>query len=232
MPEYTIARYKKGGKRFEVLVDPDRALEYKLGRKKDFTNILVFDEVYTDANKGLRASKADLMEVFGTADIEKIAEKIVREGDLLIKSEQRRKLIEEKKRQIIDYISRFCVDARTSAPLPPLRIERALEEAGIKIDPFRSAEEQINEVISELAKVIPIKKQISILSLRVPPVYVGKVYGYIKNASDVLKEDWMNDGSLNVTVSIPSGLKVDFMERVSRLTGGTAFIEIVEEKTI
>lgn len=232
MPEYTIARYKKGGKKFEVLVDPDKALEYKLGRKKEFVNILVFDEVYTDANKGLRASKSDLMNAFGTIDIEKIAEKIVREGDLLIKTEQRRKLLEEKKRQIIDYISRFCVDSRTSAPLPPLRIERALEEVGVKIDPFRPAEEQVNDVISELAKVIPIKKQISILSLRVPPVYVGKVYGYIKNSSNILREDWMDDGSLYATVSIPSGLKVDFMERVSRLTGGSVFVEIVEEKTI
>ncbi|HIE37242.1 TPA: ribosome assembly factor SBDS [Candidatus Geothermarchaeota archaeon] len=232
MPEYTIARYKKGGKKFEVLVDPDKALEYKLGRRRDFTNILVFDEVYLDANKGLRASKTDLMNIFGTTDIEKIAERIVREGDLLIKTEQRRKLVEEKKRQIIDYISRFCVDSRTSAPLPPLRIERALEEVGVKIDPFRTAEEQVNDVISELAKVIPIKRQISILTLRIPPVYVGKVYGYIKNTSDILKEDWMDDGSLNATVSIPSGLKVDFMEKVSRLTGGSVFVEIVEEKTI
>ncbi|HIQ13201.1 MAG TPA: ribosome assembly factor SBDS [Thermoprotei archaeon] len=232
MPEYTIARYKKGGKKFEVLVDPDKALEYKLGRRRDFTNILVFDEVYLDANKGLRASKTDLMNIFGTTDIEKIAERIVREGDLLIKTEQRRKLVEEKKRQIIDYISRFCVDSRTSAPLPPLRIERALEEVGVKIDPFRTAEEQVNDVISELAKVIPIKRQISILTLRIPPVYVGKVYGYIKNTSDILKEDWMDDGSLNATVSIPSGLKVDFMEKVSRLTGGSVFVEIVEEKTV
>lgn len=215
-----------------MLVDPDKALDYKLGRRKDFTNVLVFDEVYIDANKGLRASKSDLLNIFGTTDVEKIAEKIVREGELQIKAEQRRKLIEEKKRQIVDYISRYCVDARTSAPIPPLRIENALEEAGVKIDPFKPAEEQINNILSELSKFIPIKKQISILDIKVPPTYVGKIYGFIRNTSDIIKEEWLSDGSLDIRVSIPSGMKVDFMDKVTRITGGAAYVEIIEEKTV
>jgi len=232
MVEYTIARYKRGSKKFEILVDPDKALEYKLGRRKDFSDILVFDEIYSDANKGLRASRADLIDVFGTTDIQRIAEKIVREGDLQIKAEQRKKLIEEKRKQIIDFISRYCVDARTNAPIPPLRIEAALEDSGIKIDPFRNAEEQINDVIEKLSKIFPIKRQITILSVKVPAVYVGKAYGYIKNSGDLLSEDWLTDGSLQATISIPSGLKIDFMDRLGRLTNGTAYVEIVEEKTI
>jgi len=232
MPEYTIARYKRGSKRFEVLVDPDKALEYKLGRRRDFTDILIYDMVYSDANKGLRASKSDLMEVFGTTDVYKIAEKIVREGDLQIKAEQRKRLIEEKKKQVIDFISRYCVDARTNAPIPPLRIETVLEESSIKIDPFRSVEEQINDIIEQISKVIPIKRQVTILSIRVPAMYVGKAYGYIKNASDLLSEDWLADGSLQATVSIPSGLKIEFMEKLGRITNGTAYVEVAEERTI
>ena len=232
MPEYTIARFKRGSKRFEVLVDPDKALEYKLGRRKDFEGILVYDEVYSDSNKGLRAAKSDLMEVFGTTDVNIIAEKIVREGDLQIKAEQRRKLIEEKKRQIIDYISKYCVDARTNLPIPPMRLENALEESSLKIDPFRSVDEQIKEIISKLSEVIPIKQQITILNIRIPPTYVGKAYGYIKNASNIIQEDWLNDGSLSAVVSIPSGLKVEFIERLGRITGGTAYIEVSEERTI
>ena len=232
MPDYTIARYKKGSKKFEVLVDPDKALDYKLGRRRDFSNVLVFDEIYSDANKGLRASRSDLLEVFGTTDIEKIAEKIVREGDLQIRAEQRRKLIEEKKRQIIDFISRYCVDARTNAPIPPLRIESIMEEASVKIDPFRSVEEQINDILGQLSKIIPIKRQMTILSVKVPATFVGKAYGYLKNVGDLLSEDWLSDGSLQATISIPSGLKVEFMEKVGRITNGTAYIEVLEEKTI
>ncbi len=232
MTEYTIARFKKGSKRFEILVDPDKALDYKLGKKRDFNDILVYDEIYSDAKKGLRASKSDVMSVFGTTDVNKVARKILDEGELLIKAEQRKRLIEDKKKQILNYISRYCVDARTNLPIPLMRLENALEEVNVKIDPFTPAEEQVKDVIQALSTVIPIKQQLTILSIKVPPMYVGKAYGYIKNASDILSEDWLNDGSLQARVSIPSGLKTEFIERLGNITGGTAYIEIVEEKTI
>lgn len=232
MPEYTIARLKKGSKRFEVLVDPDKALEYKLSRRKNFNGILIYDEVYSDANKGLRAAKSDIIEVFGTTDINKIAEKIIREGDLQIKAEQRRKLIEEKRKRVIDYISRYCVDVRTNLPIPPLRLENALEESSVKIDPFRNVDEQIKDILAELSKIIPIRQQITTISVKIPPAYVGKAYGYIKNASDILQEDWLSDGSLSALISIPSGLKVEYIEKLGRLTNGTAYIEVTEEKSI
>jgi len=232
MGEYTIARYKKGSKRFEVLVDPDRALEYKLGKRKEFDNILVYEEVYSDAKKGLRASKSDIMSVFGTTDIIEVAKRILENGELLIKAEQRRRLIEDKKKQILSYISKYCVDARTNLPIPLMRLENALEEVNVKIDPFAPAEEQVKNVIQVLSTVIPIKQQITILSVRIPPMYVGKAYGYLKNASDILNEEWMADGSLRARVSIPSGLKTEFVEKLGSLTGGTAYVEVVEERTI
>lgn len=232
MPDYTIARFKKGPKRFEVLVDPDKALEYKLGKKRDFDNILVYEEIYTDAKKGLRASKSDILSVFGTTDIIEVAKKILDHGELLIKAEQRRRLIEDKKKQILSYVSKYCVDARTNLPIPLMRLENALEEVNIKIDPFKPAEEQVKDVIQVLSTVIPIKQQLTILNIRIPPMYVGKAYGFIKNASDILNEEWLADGSLRARVSIPSGLKTEFVEKLGSITGGTAYVEIVEEKTI
>lgn len=229
---YTIARFQKGSKRFEILVDPDKALDYKLGRRKDFTDILVYDEVYTDAKKGLRAPKSDLKSVFGTTDINEVAMRILMEGDLLIKTEQRKKLIEDNRKQIISYISKYCVDSRTGAPLPPIRVENALEEAGVRIDPFTPAEEQVKYVISELTKVIPIKQTLAMLQIKVPAVYVGKAYGFIKNSSDILNENWLSDGSYSAQVAIPAGLKREFMEKLGSITAGTAYVEVVGEKTI
>jgi ribosome maturation protein SDO1 len=232
MPDYTVARFKKGSKRFEVLVDPDKAMEYKLGRRREFDEILVYDEVYADSNKGLRAAKSDLLDVFGTTDVHKIAEKIVREGELQIKAEQRKRLIEEKRRQIMDYVSKYCVDARTNLPIPPMRLENAMEEVSVRIDPFRPAEEQTKDIISKLSELIPIKQQITILNIRIPPTYVGKAYGYLKKASDIIRENWLSDGSLSLITSIPSGLKVEFIEKLGRITGGTAYIEVTEERSI
>jgi len=232
MAGYTIARLKKGGKRFEILVDPDKALEYKLGRRKEFDGILMYDEIYSDAKKGIRVSRADLRALFGTDDLNKIAERILREGELLIKTEQRKKLIEEKKRQIINYISKYCVDARTNLPLPTTRIENVVKEAGVRIDPFKPPEEQVKDIISQLNKIIPIRQQITILNIKVPNIHVGKVYGYIRNMADILDEEWLHDGSLNITVSIPSGLKTEFIEKLGVMTGGAIFANIVEEKKV
>lgn len=232
MSDYTIARYKKGSKRFEVLVDPDKALEYKLGKKKDFDNVLVYEEIYTDAKKGLRAAKSDVLSVFGTTDVVEVAKKILEQGEVLIKAEQRRRLIEDKKKQILSYISKYCVDARTNLPIPLMRLENALEDVNVKIDPFTPAEEQVKDVIQILSTIIPIKQQLTILSLKIPPTYVGRAYGFIKNASDILNEEWLTDGSLRARVSVPSGLKTEFIEKLGNITGGTAYVEVVEEKTI
>ena len=51
----TIVRLSLDGNKFEILVKPDPALEYKLGKRTDLSGILVSDEIYSDANKGSRA---------------------------------------------------------------------------------------------------------------------------------------------------------------------------------
>lgn len=230
--EYTVARLKTRGKRFEVLVDPDKALEYKMGRSKSFEGILVYEVIYSDAKKGLKSSRKDLLEVFKTEDVHEIAKTILEKGELLIKAKQREKLLEEKKNKIITYISKYCVDARTNAPIPPVRVKRALQEIGVKIDPFKEVEEQIPQIINKLAEVIPIKKQIVYLVVKVPATYVGKAYGYIKNSGDVKKEEWLRDGSYLAELSVPAGLKNEFMDKVLSLTRGTAYVEVKEMKTV
>jgi len=230
--EYTIARYKARGKKFEILVDPERALEYKLGRRKEFQGILLFDVIYSDSKKGLKPSRKDLIEIFGTDDVNSIAKEILEKGELLIKAEQREKLIKEKRRRIISYISRYCVDSRTGAPLPPIRVERALKDIGVKIDPFKDEEEQIPEIISKLTEVIPIKKLISKLVVKVPAIYVGKAYGFVKNGGEIVKEEWGNDGSYIAELIIPAGLKNEFVDKLLNLTKGTAYVEVKEERVI
>ena len=45
---YTIARIERRGQTFEILVDPDKALKYRLGEKIPISKIVVYDEVYKD----------------------------------------------------------------------------------------------------------------------------------------------------------------------------------------
>ena len=157
--KHTLARMSVGGEHFEILVKPDPALQYKLGQQSEIQKILVAEEIFTDSGKGLRASEEKLKKAFGTEDIYKIAETILRRGELQLTTEQRKELVETKRKQIINFISRNCIDPRTGAPHPPLRIEQALSQIRLVIDPFKSGEEQAKDAIDALRPILPLRME-------------------------------------------------------------------------
>src|SRR6266699_3036764 len=134
--KFTTARLSKGQDRFEILVKPQPALDYKLGKPISISQVLMIEEVYSDSGKGTRASEEKLQKNFGTIDAVKVAEEIMKSGELQLTTEQRRQLIDEKRRQIISIISRNAIDPRSGAPHPPLRIEQAIEQMRIAVKVF------------------------------------------------------------------------------------------------
>ncbi|MEM2802178.1 MAG: ribosome assembly factor SBDS, partial [Archaeoglobaceae archaeon] len=133
-----VARLRKGGSDFEILVDPYLARDLKEGKEVDFEDLLAVDEIFKNARKGERASNEELQKIFGTTNVKEIAKTIIIEGEVQITAEQRKEMLEAKKRQIITFISKNAIDPRTNAPHPPARIERALEEARVHVDIFKS----------------------------------------------------------------------------------------------
>jgi len=224
---YTIARLVRG-ETFEILVDPDNALRYKMGEKIPISKVLIYEEIYTDAKKGIRASEEQLMKAFKTKDKLAIATKILTEGTLQITSEQRHRLIEEKKRQIIEFISKNAVDPRTRLPHPPQRVELAMEQAGVSIDPFIDAKEQAMKVIEKLSPILPMKVGMTRMYVRVPGEYVGKAYGLLKNVGKILKEEYRGDGSWVGEVEILVGLQADLIEKLNKLCSGRAEVKPIE----
>src|SRR6188474_1466157 len=100
----TVVKLTIGNDRFEILVKPDPALEYKLAKRTDLSSILVSDEIYSDANKGSRAANDKLIKYFKTTDPTEVAKQILSRGELSLTTDQRRKMVEEKRKQIIQYI--------------------------------------------------------------------------------------------------------------------------------
>ena len=94
----TIVRYTYSGDKFELLVKPDPAFDYKLGKITEISKVLVSDDIYTDSGKGTRATNEKLEQVFKTIDSIKIAETILKKGDLNLTTDQRRKMISEKRK--------------------------------------------------------------------------------------------------------------------------------------
>jgi ribosome maturation protein SDO1 len=223
-----VAKLDKGGEHFEILIDPDAALDYKTGKPLGIDKILIHEEIYKDAKKGLRASEQILKKVFGTTDVRKIAETIIKEGEIPLTAEQRKKLIDEKKRQIVEWISRNCIDVRTKTPVPPQRVENALEQARVAIDPFKSVEEQVQGILKELQRVLPIKVATARVAVSVSSTYAQKVKGLVAKMAKIVNEKYRPDGSWEALLELPAGLQDVLIARVNDATHGDVDIRIIE----
>jgi len=226
--KFTTARISKSGEKFEVLVKPDPALEYKMGKPLPVSQLLVIDEIYSDAGKGTRASAEKLQKAFGTEDPLAIAEDIMKHGELQLTTDQRRQLVEDKRKQIIAFVARNCIDPRTGTPHPPIRIEQAMNQIKYSIDPFKSADEQAKEVIEELRALLPIKMEQMRVAVKILAEYAAKGYGAVKGYGTISKEEWQADGALVAVVEMPAGLYGPFIERLGKITQGSIQTKILK----
>ena len=224
----SVVRYSFEGEKFEILVKPDPALEYKLGKRKDISTILVSDEIYSDSSKGTRASTEKLLKAFKTEDATAIAEKILQKGDLNLTTDQRRKMISEKRKQIVNYISKTFVDPKSHLPHPPLRIEQAMEDGRISIDPHKRAEEQVKDIVEKLRSIIPLKSENLVLEITVPAQFASQSYSVLKSTGTLQKEEWQSNGSLKAILEIPAAARPNVIDRLGSITKGTASVEVVK----
>lgn len=225
---YTVARLTREGERFEILVKPQPAFSYKLGKIESVSEVLVTDTVFTDANKGMKPSEDKLLKAFGTTDPVKVAGVILKKGALQLTTEQRKQLIEDKRKQIVSFISRQCVDPKTNLPHPPTRVEQAMEQIHFSIDPFKEVEEQTKEVVKLLRPILPLKMERVSVAVRIPPEHASRVYGTVKGFGTIKREEWRADGSWFAVVEMPAGLYGSFLEKLGEMTRGNLEAKMVE----
>ncbi len=226
--EPSIARLYIKGEKFEILVNPDLALDYRSGKPISLDNVLITDTIYKDAKKGERAPSSTLQKIFGTTDSRVIADIILKKGEVPLTAEQKNKLIEEKRKQIISFISRNCIDPRTNAPIPPIRVEMALNEVRFHVDPFKDPEQQAMDALKALKSVIPIKMAKALLGIKIPAMYASKAYNQLSKLGTVMKSSWQNDGSWIGEIEIPAGMQDFFIAKFNELTKGSGEIKILK----
>lgn len=222
-----IGKIVKNGERFELFLDPDNAYAYLEGKKKDLKNILVVEEVFKDAKKGERQSPSKITAAFGTSDVYVVLKEVLEHGEVPLTTAQRKKMIEDKRKRIISIIARNAIDVRTKAPVPEKRIEMAMEEAKVHIDPFKKPEEQVNDVLSALKLVLPLKFEKVQVAVKVPSQYAIKVYSILHSYS-IKKEEWTSQGDLIAVVEIPAGIQGEVYERLAKLTNGEVQTKLLE----
>jgi len=228
MADVTVVKYSYEGEKFEILVKPDPALEYKLGKRKDISSVLVSDDIYTDSSKGTKPSTEKLLKAFKTEDTTEIAEKILQKGDLNLTTDQRRKMVEEKKKQLVEFIAKTYVDPRTHLPHPPLRIEQAMKDARISVDSQKSVDEQVKDIVEKLRSIIPLKSENLSLEITIPAQFASQSYSVLKSVGSLKKEEWQNNGSLKAILEIPAAARPNVIDRLGSITKGSASVEVIQ----
>lgn len=224
-----IARLKKANNVFELLVDCDNALLYLEGKAK-LEDAAAGPYVFKNAKFGEHASPAEMKKVFGTDDLNKVADVILREGEIQLTREHKDKLRDAKRKQVITLIARNAVDAKTGKPYPPARIEMLMDEAKVKVDEFIQAEKQLQGVIKKLAPLTPIKMETRELEIKIPALQAVKCFHALKSYCKILKEDWLNDGSLLAQVEIPAGMQPQLEDELNKTTKGNLELKVVKRK--
>lgn len=222
----TIARLRSGKLIFETVVDLDSAMKLKRGDNVNLSQVIRDNAIYTDQKKGMRAGHAELEQAFGTTTFEKIVENIVKKGMIEVTQEFRDEALENRRKQIIDFLTRNAVDAQSGRPFTPSIIENSLKEAGIKIE-NKNIESQIIGIIEKLKKIIPLKVQTKRLKINVPAIHTGKVYGLLQEYKE--KEEWLTNGDLQITLNIPVGIQMEFYDKLNSVTHGSAISQEIKE---
>ncbi len=220
LEDAVVARYEYKGHHFEILIDPNIIDAVKDGKIKNIVDYMVIDQVFKDARKGDKIGEEVLKDVFGTTDINEIARTIISKGQVQLTTEQRRKMLEDKKKQIVSEIAKNAINPQTNTPHPPQRIEKAIEEAKVHIDPFKSVQEQIPGVIKAISRLIPIKIEKLKIEIKVSGEAYGKIYQDIIRMGNLVREEWLDNGSWVGVVEIPAGMQTEFFDMLNKKLHG------------
>jgi len=265
--KYSFVVYERWGKKFQIVVDTQEALKYKMGKEASVDDVLVHPYVFSDIHKGVLASTEDLRKMIYEVAIDKISKKLNRslseeekkrildeiedwddekvhheaakivleKGYLKLPESVRDKLIEEKMQKILRYIQKYAINPATNAPYPPAKLEEAFRKVvsrGIKIDPLMDEKNLIPIIIRHMQDVIPIKLEIILAKVRIPPAYTGQLYGKILQMATMKNQKWLDDGSLEADLEIPAGVFLRLSNLITETTRGLAKLEIISRKTI
>jgi len=225
LDDYVIGRLKSHGETFEILIEPDAVESFKSGEEIDLVENMPAENIFTDALKGKKAPNHMIERAFETKDIGEITKKILEDGEVQLTTEQRNKRQKQKRKEIVNRIARNSYNPQTDTPHPPKRIENAMEEANIHIDPFKPVSQQMDEVVEEIRDLIPLSFEEKSFSVTIRGDLQGKIYGRLKNIGDIEDEEWLNDGRWQAIINIPGGLQDEFYEKINDLTKGEAEIE-------
>ena len=119
LDDAVLARWEYGGKRYEVLVDPELVEDFQNNTESvDIDDLLATDEVWHDARGGDRPTSDAIESTFGTDDIKQITSMILEKGNIQLTTTQRKEMVEQKRQLIIQHIHSTAICLLYTSPSP------------------------------------------------------------------------------------------------------------------
>ena len=222
LEDAVIARYETGGNRFEILIDPKAAQSYSEGDEIDWEDAIAADGIWSDSAKGERAPDSIVNNTFETTDLIDIYKKILAEGTIQLTSQQRKEMVEQKRKRIVAHIVANAMNPQTGGPHPPQRIENAIDEVRYSVDPIESIDKQVEKIIKLIKTLIPISFEKIRVAVKIQAIYVGKCYGQITSLSKIESEEYQKDGSWIGMLEMSAASFAKLEDALGSLTKGTA----------
>mmetsp|Transcript_9981 Transcript_9981/g.30474 ORF Transcript_9981/g.30474 Transcript_9981/m.30474 type:complete len:259 (-) Transcript_9981:1229-2005(-) len=224
MPDMLV-RYKSGKNHFEVMTKEGMVTKFRDGEVKNLDDVVAADIIFTNQSKGEKASAEQLRSVFDTDDLKKCLEAIVSKGEYQLSAGERKAKVEQKRKEMVEYFRKYYVEARTKKPIPATRIDNALTEAKIRIDPDQPAERQAQDAASKIIAVLPISKMTMDGTITLPHASVGAAVGIIGKYCQVKKEGYTAEGT-SMQVSVAPGEYDQLISDLTRSTKGNFTFDI------
>ena len=224
-----VARLDSHGERFEILLDPKAMDLIKQGKEVDLSEYLAVEDVFKEARKGTRPETSKLIEAFETDDVITIARRIIEKGEVQMTAEQRKEILEAKRKRVIAYIAANAINPQNHLPHPPIRIEMALEEGKFHVDPVRSFEKEVEDAMKILRPLIPIRFEKSRIAVRIKADDYGRCYSDLAAMGVVEREEWTQDGWWIGVVEIPGGLLDEVTSKLNQKTKGSATVKLLAQ---
>ena len=225
LEDSVTARFETGGNRFEILIDPEAAQQYKEGEEIDWEEAIAADGIWNDSSKGDRAPEKLVNDTFGSLDLIDIYKKILAEGSIQLTSQQKKEMVEQKRKRIISHIAANAMNPQTGGPHPPQRIENAIEEIRYSVDPIESDEKQMEKIVSKIKLLIPISFDKIRVAIKIPAIHVGKCYGQLSGLGSIESEEYQKDGSWIGIIEMAAAAQTKLEDLLGSVTKGTAEIK-------
>mmetsp|Transcript_53470 Transcript_53470/g.85444 ORF Transcript_53470/g.85444 Transcript_53470/m.85444 type:complete len:307 (+) Transcript_53470:66-986(+) len=228
-PAQQLVKFTQGKHKFEVIAKQGAVLAYRDG-KLNFTDVLMIDQVFTNSTKGDIANPGELQEVFGTEDVVKCCEEIVKRGQLQYTAQERKQFVDEKMNEIVYYINKNYVDPKTKLPHPADRISNCMKECHIRVDPNKETRRQAEDAVTKMRGKLMFAKAVALRAkLTIKHQYVGNAMNIVQQIATVQHEEWTGDGCI-FTIELSKADMNALTVALAKPTNGDYDMTFLDEK--